>query len=323
MCEECEGVMSVMLYTYVMSEGCNCAYRCEEGVVYMRAHFFTTGICMQYMVNIFISRRWETDEKEFKKKLYYYNAIDLPVQVMLFPEGGDLTSKSKAKSDAFADANNLKRYDRCLHPRSRGFLYVMEALRSGGLDAVYDITVGYPDALAKEESNLLSGEYIPREIHYNICHYKAEDLPTDEQGLTQWLYERWEEKENMLKLFYAHKHFVEPVPKLAQNGVSTRQNGHTEYRPVQEVLRPKSYLFTTGAFAFYVTMLFVFSYFFYVCWIWRYCVYGMGVFTLVKGLSGGIDNVLPDSVPDRIEAAYNKCHRVKETGATIYHMPHQ
>lgn len=271
---------------------------------------------MQYMVNIFISRRWETDEKEFKKKLYYYNALDLPVQILLFPEGGDLTSRSKAKSDAYADTNNLKRYDHCLHPRARGFVYVMEALRSGGLDAVYDMTVGYPDALAKEEGNLLNGNYIPREIHYNIHHYKAEDLPTDEQGLTQWLSERWKEKENTLKLFYAHKHFVEPVAKSTQNGISMRQNGHTEYRPIPEMLRPKPYLFTFCGLAFYVALLVVFSYFFYMSWVWRYCVLGMGVFTLVKGLNVGIDNVLPDSVLDRIEAAYSKCHRVKETAAT-------
>ena len=59
---------------------------------------------MQYACHIF-TRRWEDDEKEFKKNLFSYNAVDLPVQHLLFPEGGDLTSRSKAKSDSYADTN--------------------------------------------------------------------------------------------------------------------------------------------------------------------------------------------------------------------------
>ena len=266
---------------------------------------------MQYACHIFVTRRWEDDEKEFKKKLFYYNAVDLPVQLLLFPEGGDLTSRSKAKSDSYADTNGLQRYEYCLHPRARGFLYIMEALRSGRLDAVYDVTVGYPDALAKTEADFARGDCIPREIHYNVQHYKAEDLPTDEQELTQWLSDRWKEKEKTLELFYTHKQFMEPVPRQADSNEATpQQNGHSKYRPVQEVLRPKSYIFILCGMAFYSTLMVVFSYFFLLSWVWRCCVLVMTIFTFTKGLIyTGIDVVLPDSICDRIEAAYHKCHR--------------
>ena len=257
---------------------------------------------MQYMCNIFITHSWEVDEKEF---LFYYNAIDLPVQLLLYPEGGDLTSKSKAKSDSYADTNGLERYDYCLHPRARGFLYVMQALRSRRLDAVYDITVGYPDALAKMEPDFAKGKYIPREIHYNIHCYKAEDLPTDEQGLTQWLEDRWKEKEKTLEQFYTHKRFMEPVPKQRdKNEASSQENGHSEYRPVDEVVHPKPYIFTFCGIAFYILLLVIFTYFFFLSWVWRCCVFAMVIFTFIKGLGTGIDVVLPDRIHSRIDKSH-------------------
>lgn len=264
------------------------------------------------MCHIFINRRWGTDEKEFKKKLFYYNALNLPLQLLLFPEGKDLTQKSKSLSDIYADTNGVKRYEYCLHPRARGFTYVMQALRSGGLDAVYDITVGYPDALAKTEGDFLRGDCIPREIHYNIRCYQAKDLPTDEQELTQWLEERWREKEESLKLFHIYKRFVSKgAVGSGSNGISVWQNGHSvEYLPVPEATLPKSYFYTFFGIGFYLFIIGLFSFFFYLHWIWRCFVLCLTVFTFAKGLYGsGIDNVLPDKIPDKIEAAYKKCHR--------------
>ena len=270
---------------------------------------------MQYMCHIFISRRWELDEPEFRKKLFYYNALDLPVQLLLFPEGGDLTGRSKVKSDAYADTNGLKRYEYCLHPRARGFLYVVEALRSGRLDAVYDITVGYPDGLAKTEADFVGGKCIPREIHYNIRHYRAEDLPTNEEGLTRWLEERWREKEESLKLFYAHKRFVVQATGAGSgNRVDIDRNGHSEYSPIPEAPLPKSYPFTFFGLAFYLFISVLSSFLFYLHWVWRCCVLALTVYTFIKGLLGsGIDNVLPDRVRDKVDAAYRKCHSTAAT----------
>jgi lysophosphatidylglycerol acyltransferase 1 len=33
--------------------------------------------------------------------------------------------------------------------------------------------------------------------------YRAEDVPCDQEGLTSWLYDRWQEKDNLLEKFYA------------------------------------------------------------------------------------------------------------------------
>ena len=272
---------------------------------------------MQYMCHIFITRRWQEDKEEFRKKLFYYNALDIPVQLLLFPEGGDLTLRSKARSDSFADTNHLPHYDYCLHPRTTGFLYVLKALRSGHLDAVYDVTVAYPDALAKTELDLLNPAYIPCEIHYYIQHYRAQDLPTGDEELTDWLLELWRKKEERLKEFYVHKRFLEPAPKSCVNGNTTPQlNGCTGYIPIPEVEQRRSYPFLLSGIAFYLFLMVVFTYFFLASWVWCGCVVVMSVFTFHIGLTKGIDGILTDMAQDLIEQACRRCHDQERPSST-------
>ena len=50
-------------------------------------------------------------------------------QVLLFPEGTDLTSRTKVRSDEFARKNDWPLYDYCLHPRTTGFTHLTELMR--------------------------------------------------------------------------------------------------------------------------------------------------------------------------------------------------
>ena len=165
---------------------------------------------MQLSCFLFISRKWERDRTEFQNKLYYFNAIDYPIQILLFPEGGDLTPHSRKRSDDYAKKNDLPRYQYCIHPRTTGFNYVMNALRDGGLDAVYDITIGYPDALPKTEVDPYRGFY-PKEVHFHVRSFDNEDIPEDEEGMKEWLGDRWSEKEERLRDFYTHSEFRDAV----------------------------------------------------------------------------------------------------------------
>ena len=163
---------------------------------------------MQMACNIFLTRKWELDKLEFRNKLYYFNAINSPIQLLLFPEGGDFVSTTKTRSDRFARDQNLPLLSYCFHPRTTGFKYTVNALRDGGLGAVYDVTIAYPDVLSKSPSDVLMG-YMPREVHYHISKYDDEDLPEDQENLEQWLRDRWLEKEERLKEFYTHGEFQE------------------------------------------------------------------------------------------------------------------
>ena len=161
---------------------------------------------MQFQNHIFITRKMEKDRVEFEEKLKYMNVLNLQVQLLLFPEGGDFTRKSKAKSDEYADENQLPRYEYCLHPRTTGLVHVVNSLKEKGLDAIYDVTIGYPDVLSKTEVEFSRG-YMPREVHFYTHEYTMQELPSDDEELAQWCRDRWREKEERLRDFYANRRF--------------------------------------------------------------------------------------------------------------------
>lgn len=51
-------------------------------------------------------------------------------QILLFPEGTNISENTKAKSHSFADKNGLKRYEHVLHPRTTGFSFLVEYMKS-------------------------------------------------------------------------------------------------------------------------------------------------------------------------------------------------
>ena len=191
---------------------------------------------MQLMCHIFLTRKWDKDQSELQEKIYYFNGLNYPLQLLLFPEGGDMTYKTKERSDQYADDNGLPRYKYCLHPRTTGFVCVMNALRSGGLDAVYDVTIGYPDTISKTELQFGKG-IMPREVHFYTKSYDAKDLPLDDDGLAQWCKDRWREKEERLKDFYTHKEFREGMSE----NIWDEKTRDAEYQKSKEVFGKKQY----------------------------------------------------------------------------------
>ncbi|XP_065445419.1 lysocardiolipin acyltransferase 1 isoform X10 [Chrysemys picta bellii] len=121
------------------------------------------GWAMQVAAFIFIQRKWEDDKNHFENMLDYFCDIHEPLQLLIFPEGTDLTG------------NNL--------------------------DAIHDITVAYPQNIPQTEKHLLNGNF-PKEIHFHVHRYPVQTLPTSREELQLWCQKRWEEKEERLQLFY-------------------------------------------------------------------------------------------------------------------------
>lgn len=48
---------------------------------------------MQVAAFIFIQRKWEDDKGHFEKMLHYFCDIHEPLQLLIFPEGTDLTGR--------------------------------------------------------------------------------------------------------------------------------------------------------------------------------------------------------------------------------------
>lgn len=160
------------------------------------------GWAMQAAAYIFIHRKWKDDKSHFENVIDYFCDIREPLQLLIFPEGTDLTENSKARSNDFAEKNGLKKYEYVLHPRTTGFTFVVDRLREGkNLDAVHDITVAYPHNIPQTERHLLCGNF-PKEIHFHVHRYPIDTLPTSQEDLQLWCHKRWEEKEERLRSFY-------------------------------------------------------------------------------------------------------------------------
>lgn len=208
-----------------------------------------------------------------------FNAIDYPVQILLFPEGGDITTRTKKISDDYARDHGLPCYNYCLHPRTTGFCYIMNALRDGGLDAVYDVTIAYPDALPKTELDAWKG-FLPREVHFHVKSYDDNDIPEEREELKAWLNARWLEKEARLEDFYTHQEFQE---RVTDNGMHTA-NGTAEHSNVSpEVFRPHDIPFLLySIFIFVSTNLVLILPTLYIPYFWVYMVVSV-VFLILRG----------------------------------------
>lgn len=177
----------------------------------MKIPFF--GWAMQLMRFIFLSRKWENDEKEMMKRIEYMKQHKEKVTILLFPEGTDLSESNVEKSHAFAKKNNLPIFFKVLNPRTTGIVALKNMIGVENIESVVDLTIGYRDVAPGErpsEAALLSGR-MPHELHVLAQEFCFGDnllgpaaIPSDDEGFAKWIHERFAEKEVLLSEFYSH-----------------------------------------------------------------------------------------------------------------------
>lgn len=172
---------------------------------------------MQMNGFLYITRRWEEDRGRLSRTLDYLIALDSRTQLLIFPEGTDLTKSSKEKSDKYALQHHLPLYTYTLHPKTTGFAYLVQHLqRANYLDAVYDLTIAYPDYIPQSEIDLIKGKF-PREVHFHIKRISSADIPAyDDSTLRKWLEDKWSDKETILQEFYERKAFSTQIWPMAK-----------------------------------------------------------------------------------------------------------
>ncbi|XP_069684774.1 lysocardiolipin acyltransferase 1-like isoform X2 [Periplaneta americana] len=170
-------------------------------------HIPGAGWVMQMNCFLYIHRRWERDKALLERALDYFRDIGHSCQILLFPEGTDLTAGSRERSHQFASKHSLERYYQVLHPKTTGFVFLAQRMRQNGqLDAVYDITVGYPRTRPQAEIDIMKGNF-PEEVHFTITRFSSSSLPSGEEELKDWLANRWKIKEQILTKFYTSGSF--------------------------------------------------------------------------------------------------------------------
>ncbi|ELU17930.1 hypothetical protein CAPTEDRAFT_172905 [Capitella teleta] len=167
------------------------------------------GWAMQVGGFLFINRKWEEDKLILDKMLDYYADLNHKTQILLFPEGTDLTERTLSYSDRFAAKNGLQPYKFCLHPRTTGFVHLVQQMQCNKhLDAIYDISIAYPDTFPQNEPDLILGEF-PSEVHFHIKRHEASSLPSSPDDLAAWCAAIWRQKEEVLKNFAQTKRFTD------------------------------------------------------------------------------------------------------------------
>lgn len=175
------------------------------------------GWAMQIAGYIFLDRKWEDDQRTISRCLKVFKHTDYKPQILLFPEGTDLTKNTKSRSDTYAEKYNLQKYDFVLHPRTTGFTHIVQEMKKDEmLDCITDITIAYPGTIPQNESDIVKGNF-PTEIHFLINWYPNKSIPTDKDDLDSWCKERWSHKEKVLKNFYEKKSFGKEGNMLQSN----------------------------------------------------------------------------------------------------------
>lgn len=162
------------------------------------------GWAMECASYLFLQRKFEADMCLMNDMLSYYKRYGKPYQLLLFPEGTDRGEHAAKLSDAFAERYNLPYYHYVLHPRTKGFTFLVQNMRKKNyIKYVYDVTVGYPKEMVCGEADIIKFGYFPSEVHFDIKRYHVDELPSDsEEGLSNWLCTIWKRKEARLAQFY-------------------------------------------------------------------------------------------------------------------------
>jgi len=149
---------------------------------------------------LFLDRDWETDRKLLTHRCRSWTDDKYRLWLFLFPEGTDFAEEKRLKSVKFAQNNGLDYYQNLLVPRTTGFTACISELRQN-LDAVYDITLGYPNTQKPPNPITCILGISPRVVHGHIRRFPIKDLPQKEEELKQWLYSRYKEKDGFLDHF--------------------------------------------------------------------------------------------------------------------------
>ncbi|KAI5638928.1 acyl-CoA:lysophosphatidylglycerol acyltransferase 1-like [Phthorimaea operculella] len=188
-----------------------------------------------------LSGKAKRDQSLEELKIHIHNSyIPLGRQFMvLFPEGGFL-HKRKEISQRFAEKNNLPKLEYVSLPRAGAMKIIMEEIgplstRDLGasssrqarnrditddnfnrnnskmildtkcgehIEWILDVTVAYPERVPLHLSDIVCGIRDPCATHLHYRLYPANEVPSDTEGMTRWLYDRFIEKNDMLEEFY-------------------------------------------------------------------------------------------------------------------------
>ena len=166
------------------------------------------GWGMLFLDCVFVKRDWAKDRASVLATFARLRDNDVPVWLLSFSEGTRFTQAKSDRSREYAREHGLHEPRHTLVPRTKGFVATVVGLRDH-VDAVYDLTLGY------EEGVPTLWQYIKgfsNRAHLHVRRHPIHTLPEDEEGLSDWLTDRFREKDDLLEQYYATGSFPTSVP---------------------------------------------------------------------------------------------------------------
>jgi 1-acyl-sn-glycerol-3-phosphate acyltransferase/uncharacterized protein YlzI (FlbEa/FlbD family) len=201
----------------------------------------------QFYNFIFLSRKWEEDQRTFKRHLQKLNKPKDPMWLIIFPEGTNLSQVTREKSQKWAEKNGLQDMKHQLLPRSTGLKFCLNELRET-TDWLYDCTIAYegvpPGQFGQDIFTLRSSFFEgrpPKSVNMHWRRFHLDDIPIENtKAFEVWLRNRWREKDYMLEYFQRNSRF--PAEDFWKNHLdmdtksqSSHGNGN---RTIRSVPRP-------------------------------------------------------------------------------------
>lgn len=149
--------------------------------------------------------------------------------LVLFPEGGFLR-KRKAVSHEFAKKKDLPLLDHVTLPRTGALDVVMKVLgpdteqeEGNKIERIVDMTIAYPEGKPLDLQSIVLGWREPCNTHVHYRSWDVKELPKTSEELFSWMVNLYQEKEQMLDVYYKTGKF----PHTMFEDSSKRENSPT------------------------------------------------------------------------------------------------
>lgn len=235
------------------------------------------GWAMACNAYIFLDRTFRSDRTRLDQIIGYYSRCGYNYQILLYPEGTDKCPLATERSRKYAEKKNLIHYNYVLHPRTTGFIHVIQNMRKAGyIDYVYDVTIGFGDCIVQSEVDFFLHGVCPKDVHYQVRKFDINDLPLDDAGLSTWLTDLWKEKEEKLRRFYS----VEPKRRKFEITLGGKEYTMSKITFAGEVI--------ITLFWFAITAFWLYG-FFAVPYMFSFSILSCSVFIFIQRQWGGVE----------------------------------
>ncbi|KAL1959026.1 hypothetical protein VTO42DRAFT_3267 [Malbranchea cinnamomea] len=191
---------------------------------------------------IFMARKWVADKPRMQHRLEKLKAVRPtsseqspkydPMWLLIFPEGTNLSPRTEKISRAYAEKQGIRSFDHILLPRSTGLFFCLQQLK-GTVDWVYDCTIaydGHPKDVHPEAYFTLRSTYLrkcpPKVVNFYWRRFAVSSIPLEDQRKFEaWLYERWAEKDQLMKHYMETGKFPPFEYDTGKNGAHVDGDG--------------------------------------------------------------------------------------------------